>query len=45
MMNAKVFQEGKGVWHENASPTMRSLGGISCNRVGCSELSLTRDRA
>ncbi len=25
-MDATVFTEGRGVWHVNASPTMRSLG-------------------
>jgi hypothetical protein len=25
-MDAKVFYQEKGVWHVNASPTMRSLG-------------------
>ena len=28
MMDATVFAEGRGVWHVNASPTMRSLGEI-----------------
>jgi hypothetical protein len=25
-MDATVFSQGRGVWHVNASPTMRSLG-------------------
>jgi hypothetical protein len=27
-MDATVFAEGRGVWHVNASPTMRSLGDL-----------------
>jgi hypothetical protein len=27
-MDAKVYQEGKDVWHVNAFPTMRSLGDV-----------------
>jgi hypothetical protein len=27
-MDATVFPEGRGIWHVNASPTMRSLGEI-----------------
>ena len=25
-MDATVFSQGRGIWHVNASPTMRSLG-------------------
>ena len=28
MMDATVFAQGRGVWHVNASPTMRSLGDL-----------------
>ena len=31
-MDATVFPEGQGVWHVNASPTMRSLGEIVVGR-------------
>ncbi len=27
-MDATVFSQGRGVWHVNASPTMRSLGDL-----------------
>jgi len=27
-MDAKVFYEGSGIWHVNASPSMRSLGAV-----------------
>lgn len=27
-MDATVFAEGQGIWHVNASPTMRSLGDL-----------------
>jgi hypothetical protein len=27
-MDATVFAQGRGVWHVNASPTMRSLGDL-----------------
>jgi len=27
-MDAKIFSEAPGVWHVNASPTMRSLGEV-----------------
>ena len=27
-MDVTVFYEGSGVWHVNASPTMRSLGAV-----------------
>jgi hypothetical protein len=27
-MDATVFTQGRGIWHVNASPTMRSLGDL-----------------
>lgn len=28
MMDSTIFSQGRGVWHVNASPTMRSLGDL-----------------